>query len=135
MQQRERVNSRFGKLHAKAPSRVLCRIRGTDRRRTNMNVTRVMRNPRTGETREVEDGASDRTLRNQGFVLKQADAGAAGGEADYETLTVDELKARAADAGLDVKRSGGEEGAPLKADYVRALKRHDRKSAASEHAG
>lgn len=90
-------------------------------------TTRTMRNPRTGEVRESEEGESDLQLRNQGFVLEGGGASGEAGE-DYEALTVAELHERANAAGLDVKRSGGEEGSPLKADYVRVLKRHDKKA-------
>lgn len=46
---------------------------------------------------------------------------------DYEAWTVDDLRAEAGD--LTVKRGDGEDGQPLKADYVKALKSRDKKAA------
>lgn len=93
-----------------------------------MANVRTMRNPKTGEVRQVAEGEDDLQLRNDGFVLE--DSGSTGRESeDYESLTVDELKTRAAEAGVEVSRSDGESGSPLKSDYVRTLRRHDRKAA------
>jgi hypothetical protein len=40
---------------------------------------------------------------------------------DFESMNKDELQAEAEKRGLAVKRGDGEEGDPLKADYVKAL--------------
>jgi hypothetical protein len=43
---------------------------------------------------------------------------------EYEDWLVDDLRAEAAD--LDVQRGDGQDGEPLKADYVKALRKRDR---------
>lgn len=47
------------------------------------------------------------------------------GEEDFEDMTKDDLEARATELGLEVK-STGETDRPVKADYVKALRKHAR---------
>lgn len=50
---------------------------------------------------------------------------------DYESQTVADLKEEAERRGLDVTRGDGEDGAPLKADYVSALQKSDKGGASA----
>lgn len=50
---------------------------------------------------------------------------------DYEGQTVADLKEEAERRGLDVTRGDGEDGAPLKADYVSALEKSDKGGASA----
>ena len=45
---------------------------------------------------------------------------------EYEDWLVDDLRAEAEAADLDVQRGDGEDGDPLKADYIKALRKRDR---------
>lgn len=56
-------------------------------------------------------------------ITGQTQNSADGGD-DYDGWTVDELRAEAGD--LDVRRRDGGDGAPVKADYVKALRKRDR---------
>jgi hypothetical protein len=90
-------------------------------------------NQRTGQAIQVPDMSDDVNLRNQGFRPasgKAATKAATTPEpADYEANTVEELRTLADQRQVEVKRGDGEDGAPLKADYVKALKRQDRRDA------
>jgi hypothetical protein len=76
--------------------------------------------------------AKRRAVRTEEKLAKRGGAatgrGTTGGNEtiDYAAKTVDELKELATARQLEVKRSDGQEGAPLKEDYVAALKRDDR---------
>lgn len=79
--------------------------------------------------------AASGTTSSTGAGAASGQQGGASGEADesgtvsglsreeLEDLPVDELREHAERLALDVKRSDGEEGRPLKADYVKALSR------------
>lgn len=58
----------------------------------------------------------------------KAQAASGDGAEDYESMTKDDLAQLASDRGVEVKRAGGEDGDPLKGDYVKALKKHAKAS-------
>src|SRR5687768_6298931 len=60
------------------------------------------------------------------------DTPAGEGDTDFDSWTKPDLEAEADSRGLTVKRSGGEDGEPLKQDYVRALRRAERKARRTE---
>lgn len=52
-------------------------------------------------------------------------------DTDFESWSIGDLRSRADKLDVVVKRGRGEEGPPLKADYVRVLKREERKARAA----
>lgn len=75
------------------------------------------------EASDEEVGVTDEDLRDALIDSDEGKAEKVAG-ADYDKMTVAELRDAAAARGIDVKRKNGE-GEPLKKDYVRALRLGD----------
>jgi len=70
----------------------------------------------------IPRGLADTLGLTYGEPVASKEAAAPGEAKDWDSLTKAELEAEAEKRGLTVKRGDGEDGDPVKADYVKALK-------------
>lgn len=106
--------------------------------------------PETFEER-VEKGVSDEPLQTESIPAtteegreaaaeQQSSVEAPGtsggssgsGQTNYSRMGISSLRRRADEQGVEVTRADGQEGEPLKSDYVQALEQHDQQSQQSE---